>query len=504
MNNYCKVLIVEDELIMRQGIKHMIEWEKEGFQITAEAANGQEGLALIREIKPHIVLADIVMPVIDGIEFSEIMGREFPDVQLIMLSSYDKFEYVKTTLLNGASDYILKPTLSSGHLLKVLRKTALRVPGMHLKGTAEMPYASQIEKFLLGFQEKLDNVTFVNLFSHTFYRLLAVDIRGEDALKIREVVEEFYLEEGDYAAVPIFLEEEILCVVLNYRRKDESKILRDGEKLASRLESFYSQNFWVMSRCFSNMQEIRDYYLKDIKAQIRSGFYHPGITFYVVEDFKKKEREERFAFEAYTNHLSRGRYREALKLFREYLAYLLGYQFEADKLRNLTKNLLYYFLMEIERTVGETEDLKEKYFILIDETEEICGYQKLCEDIFNELTRLTEAAIGNEDYRILEIKKYVEEHYHEPLELSVIADHFHFSYSYLSAYFSHTAREGFSEYLNKIRIQHACKLLKQTVIPIAKVGSSVGYGEHSYFCRVFKKLIGEPPSRYRKNRSYKE
>ena len=111
MSELCRVLILDDEFIMRQGMKHMMDWEKEGFQIVGEGASGEEGLALVEELHPHIVLADIVMPVMDGIEFSAILGKKHPEIQLIILSSYDKFEYVKTTLLNGASDYILKPML---------------------------------------------------------------------------------------------------------------------------------------------------------------------------------------------------------------------------------------------------------------------------------------------------------------------------------------------------------------------------------------------------------
>ena len=94
MAGYCKVVIIDDEYIMRQGMKHMLDWEKEGFQIVGEASNGQEGLEVIEKTLPNIVLADIVMPVLDGIEFSEILQKKFPEMQLIILSSYDKFEFV--------------------------------------------------------------------------------------------------------------------------------------------------------------------------------------------------------------------------------------------------------------------------------------------------------------------------------------------------------------------------------------------------------------------------
>ena len=90
MAEYCKVVIIDDEFIMRQGMKHMLDWEKEGFQIVGEASNGQEGLEVIEKTKPNIVLTDIVMPVLDGIEFSEILNKRFPEMQLVILSSYDK------------------------------------------------------------------------------------------------------------------------------------------------------------------------------------------------------------------------------------------------------------------------------------------------------------------------------------------------------------------------------------------------------------------------------
>lgn len=506
MSEYCKVLIVDDEFIMRQGMKHMIEWEKEGFQIVGEVSNGQEALVLVEEEKPHIVLADIVMPVIDGIEFSEILGRKYPAIQLIMLSSYDKFEYVKTTLLNGASDYILKPTLNPSHLLKVLKKSAARVPGLVLKGQEEMPYASQVEKVLIGYQEKLDAVTFVSIFPHTFYRLFAISLRQvcgssrEETAASRQMIKEYFEECKDYVSLPVFMEEGIVCVVLNYRRKDEEALFTAGEELSDRMRRIYPTAFWVLSRCFSNMQEIKSYYQNDIKSQLRNRFYHPGKAFLVIEDFKEQAKPERFAFETYTGYLMKGRYREAFELFREYILYLCEKQVEEDKLKNLTKNLLYNYLMEAERFAADSEELKEKYFYMIDHTDEINEYAAICEEIFAGLTKQLAQDTRWQDYRVREIKQYIEHHYQEQLELSDIARRFNFSYTYLSTYFSQTVKEGFNEYLNKIRIEQACELLRKTDLSIAGVGSSVGYADHSYFCRVFKKITQETPSNYRKGR----
>lgn len=201
METYCKVLIIDDEFIMRQGMKHMLDWEKEGFQIVGEATNGQEGLDLIEKLEPDIVLADIVMPVLDGIEFSSIVQQRFPEVQLVMLSGYDKFEYVKETLLNGATDYILKSTLNPEILLKTLNKAVRKIPGMHLVKGTQISYSRQIEKVLLGYEEKLYVPAFAEVFPHTLFRIMGTNLKQmcygqkENMSRIEEKITSFLRKE---------------------------------------------------------------------------------------------------------------------------------------------------------------------------------------------------------------------------------------------------------------------------------------------------------------------
>lgn len=248
------------------------------------------------------------------------------------------------------------------------------------------------------------------------------------------------------------------------------------------------------------MQDMKVHYQRDIKTEISRGFYHPDSCFSIMENYTEKEKPKRFSFEVYTSYLSKDRYQEAFDMFREYVEYLCEYQVEPDKLKNLTKNLLYNFLMELEKFSSGSEELREKYFQMIDQAAKVDAFEKVCREFFENLEQLLAGSEELEDYRIAEIKQYVEQHYQEPLELSDIARRFNFSYSYLSAYFSQTAKEGFSEYLNKVRIEHACRLLESSRISIASVGSNVGYSDHSYFCRVFKKIVGETPTSYRKRR----
>ena len=121
MENMTKILIVDDEYLLRQGLKYLCNWEQEGFTIVGEAATGQEALTLTKTLKPDIIISDIVMPEMDGIEFIKRVKAYNPSVQIVVLSSHSNFEYVKTSFKYGVNDYILKPKLNPAELLPLLK-----------------------------------------------------------------------------------------------------------------------------------------------------------------------------------------------------------------------------------------------------------------------------------------------------------------------------------------------------------------------------------------------
>ena len=104
-----KVLIVDDEKYVRLGIKNDTDWSLIDCEVVGEAANGQEGLEKAKELKPDVVISDIKMPKMTGIEMSEILLEKYPDMKVIFLTAYDEFEYARAAIRIGASDYLLKP-----------------------------------------------------------------------------------------------------------------------------------------------------------------------------------------------------------------------------------------------------------------------------------------------------------------------------------------------------------------------------------------------------------
>lgn len=114
-----------------------------------EAANGKDAMDQIEKLQPQIVISDVVMPLMDGVDFTVAVHHRYPHIQMIILSGYDNFEYVKQTLMQGVMDYILKPTLTPHELLGVLQKAAARIPGWHPDHAMTGETAEELLKELL-------------------------------------------------------------------------------------------------------------------------------------------------------------------------------------------------------------------------------------------------------------------------------------------------------------------------------------------------------------------
>ena len=118
-----KVFLVEDEIVMREGIKKNIQWEKEGFEFVGDASDGELAYPLIQKTKPDILITDIRMPFMDGLELSRLVKQELPDIKIMILSGYDEFEYAKEAIKIGITDYLVKP-ISGAKLLEAVKKVA--------------------------------------------------------------------------------------------------------------------------------------------------------------------------------------------------------------------------------------------------------------------------------------------------------------------------------------------------------------------------------------------
>lgn len=161
------------------------------------------------------------MSVMDGVTFTEMVHKIYPDISIIILSGYDNFEYVKKTLTNGALDYILKPTLNEEELLKVLDKAAQKISGYKRKEQNEGINASaEMERYLLGLSKELDESAFHETFSYAHFRIFGMRIRNENEIqpnvsellyqKIKKDVADF----ADANGMVMILQEELVVALM--------------------------------------------------------------------------------------------------------------------------------------------------------------------------------------------------------------------------------------------------------------------------------------------------
>ena len=238
MNEYCKILVVDDEFIMRQGIKHMIDWEKEGFQVIGQASNGQEALEIIKENPPDIIISDIVMPQIDGIELTKFIQANYPQIQIIILSSFSDFEYVKSSFQYGAVDYILKPSLNPTELLKTLQKASSKIQNLTLPSKGTTNTSNILNRLILGFDANIDFDYLNNLFIHPSFCLFGInakkmyknyDKRNKVIeFTISQINEEFSSNEINKNEVVqlVNFENEIIVLVVNFENKYQNRFTK--------------------------------------------------------------------------------------------------------------------------------------------------------------------------------------------------------------------------------------------------------------------------------------
>ena len=116
-----RVLLADDEEEIRTGISRKIDWAALGFSLVGEAGNGEEALELAEQLRPDVVLTDIKMPFLDGLELCRRLRQSLPAAKLVVFSGFDDFEYARQAVSMGVSEYILKP-INAPELMEVLNK----------------------------------------------------------------------------------------------------------------------------------------------------------------------------------------------------------------------------------------------------------------------------------------------------------------------------------------------------------------------------------------------
>ncbi|MBM7567249.1 response regulator transcription factor [Paenibacillus sacheonensis] len=551
VQSYCKVLIVDDELLARQGIKHLFDWESEGFMVVGEAANGKEALALIQSLQPHIVITDIVMPVMDGEELSRHIKAGYPDIEIVVLSSFSEFEYVRSTFQSGAADYILKPKLDAGHLLAILKKIAAGIPSLQGLGNSnacERSLRAVLDKLIAGYAlNEEDEAVSKERFPYASYALLALEREETSGRRDRlgpassmpisgSLLPDTSVTASQAPASPLPMhaaqmlgwaesrlrslpkgapvvfsselpqDDGLVRLLLNFDESYEAPLIALVKQLGEELETHDMPLFAALSPTFRQITELTKAYHAEVPKLLESRFFHPHGRMFMETESETGYDGEPVPFDvtAFNRELNEQSFAHAFGRLRLFLAALPATpRMSIQECKSFLGHQVFAIilaLLRFEYPAAKLDERKYDYFRSIHEAKHVDE----AEGVLLRFLEEAEACVADRSrpsgsQSMHKLLTYIQEHYAEPLSLADMAAHFHFNPSYLSNYFASHNKEGFSEHVNRVRIEKACELLRNGDMTISEVSSQVGYSDHSYFTKVFRKLKGISPSQYRRN-----
>ena len=494
-----KILIVDDELIFRQGIRYMVDWDAYHYTIVGEATNGKEALKLIEKLSPDIVFCDIVMPILNGVELVKIASQRFPSVKIVVLSNFDEFNNVRQAFKFGACDYLLKSQISKAELFSCLDKLKLQDKEYNISPSVSLAKLTKqlLDGFALEPFEAFDTLLSQHMSEKHFFILYMEHFdETEDFSDLLEEILKEYLAKYNYLSITTNHDSRV--ILINTAQPLPPYIL---SALFQRLSSLFPTCFCILSNPFYRENSIKAVFDRLCTLSKYSIFFDGRICFFetdIVPNFKKLP----FAFDLYYEHVRKYDFAAAQSIVLSYIDRIKAeLSMDPFEFKKLIENIIYNTIGEIRATHLEDpalDNIKLKLFKDIDKAYYFGDLKVLLERTYKDLELVCSATPTKSDQIVSSIIDFISQNYSKPITLYDAAHHMHINYSYLSNYISTNSNMHFSEHLNETRISHAKKLLTFSSISISEISESIGYTDQSYFGKVFKKSTGFTPLEYRK------
>ncbi|MBB3126439.1 two-component system response regulator YesN [Paenibacillus rhizosphaerae] len=509
----CNLLIVDDEKNIRDGLKAMIRREFGDAYALHFAANGQQALQVMDGTEMDLVITDIRMPVMDGIELINRLQDQEPGPDLVILSGHDDFQYAKAAIRCNVKEYLLKPIVRD-ELFRTLRRL-----------DAERIRKGEIADQLRGTKALKENYA-VSRLQYLFLQ------EGMDEHGIRDVVLQAgldWLDAGGYAA--------LVLVPERYRDSgwDEFTAYVDlmiGWLPGERYIRFYDKDgkLVVFTDTAAPFNRLGEAIIRQSASAIRAGISEQmSGAGEVKRAYQQAGRALKyFLFQnmpglIWSTELSgkRADYRIPLEDIRK-TANLLGLDRDAELSRLLQhifdiRTILQYdigYLEGIGRAFNE-HVFDQVFQTYGEESVDILKLHKQVGNLYN-FNHFHDYFHGLESLIFLlsdyvkrmrsmhfdqnEIQRaivYIEEHYHENVNMAVVSNHVSLNYSYFSHAFKEYTGETFVSYLRKLRIRKAKELLNSTDLKVYEISEQAGFENVKHFTRVFKEMEGVAPLEYR-------
>ncbi len=532
-----KILVVDDEELIRKGLISRLDYNGFKFEKIIEASNGREALELIEKNQPHIVITDVRMPQVDGIELIRSAKDVYPNIHFVIISGYAEFEYAEQALNMGVSGYILKP-IGDKHLIETLNRVI-----KDLSNQSTIKEMSSKKEVLEKYYESITLEQRLNEIIHNTkietYIKNEVDLAGSFQIAPNEKYvlalvnidgKTYYQSQFKYQDIELVkfaienITNEILCnckkiAVNNYKDTNQIIIiLTHSEPGTLKLESdkFFSKvinaiekylNFSVTAGISKLGDSLSNELYRQANEALQQRVIHGNGEIYRFEDIGCAAKfaipkNELGLLEKYIERCDVGNIEIIMKsifsnrsLQRPSVAYIRFIWTEimkilikvGDEMNNNPMNNFDISLFDVE--------VLNKF----DTLEEIISYTYTLIIDFLKLEKVVDINCKN---KVKMSIQYIEQHYQEDITVNDLAYMYAISPNYFSTVFKKETNKTVVKYITEVRVKNACKLLLDTKASVVDISNKVGYQDTQYFFRVFKKITGKTPLEFRKDKIF--
>ena len=528
-----KTVLVEDEIIIRENIRDNFPWQKHNLLYAGEAADGESALQLIGDVKPQIVITDIKMPFLGGLDLSRIIRQQMPWIKIIIMTGHDEFELAQQALKIGVSDYLLKP-IGLSDLEKSIQAVvgAIEQEERNLLNIEKLQEETEINRNYLK-NDFLKNLLSGVLSLPTIYEtanelgmnlqaaryavaLLHLNIPEESAgnsygelIKALSIIR--FLEEDTIFLVRESLKSYALIITGSDENVLQSSCYRIGESVKAELENKTAALVSVyIGRTVKRLIEVHQSY-QDAMKIANFSYLFGSHKIVGIDDLVMVNPYHGFSIPFERNELARflriGTKQDLGEFLATHRNRFLSYPQTLFHMMLIRFNL-YYEISQLLDEIGFSEEHREEIEVIsslmgnCSQQFDVDGIMTQAEQAISYTIEQREVCkVQKYDYIIEKAKAYIRENFDKnTLQLPDVAAYVHVSAGHLSTVFNQENGVSYTDYVAEVRIDKAKELLKSTDMSSAEIAFHVGYNDPHYFYTIFKKVTGMTSSAYRNNK----
>ena len=518
------VILADDEEQIRAGISRKINWEELGFKLIGEAENGAEALELCEQLRPDVLLTDIKMPFMDGLELCKKLKQSLPTAKMIVFSGFDDFEYARRAVSSGVFEYIMKP-INANELGDVLTRLREKLDTERLEKRDMEALRHQYEESLpvlreLFYTRLLDGhipndeinqraLRFDIDISKGKWTTVLVRVNAQKALSYDELVllsirsfieQHFQLDVSSFRTL-IYND----MVTLLVQTEHIYPLIQEMQRLCYLVSSYLGINICVgIGRIYT--AENLKFSAKEAQNALDTQILTGDTQVLYIGDIEPKQTA-RLSFDeqdmqALENAIKFGTQND-VSLFIETLMNRVR-----ETRFTLAQCHLFFLeiitaLVRIARSVGE--DVEENFcknftnFVSISDFNSLNDLGDwLCSHCTNLQELLGQKRSDSASKTISKAKDFISCHFTESdISVDTLCDYLHLSSAYFSTLFKRETGKSFIAYVTELRMEMAANMLTQTDEKTYLIAEKIGYTDPNYFSYVFKKHFGLTPSKYR-------